>query len=88
MSTWVTALVVGRGPVPAHQGRAVQVDPFKPTLKAPGTKRLKLKHDKLVSSFAFIFNLRRYIPGCKVGRCRLTVSNPMFKAPMVSAISA
>jgi len=65
MSTWVTALVVGRGPVPAHQGRAVQVDPFKPTLKAPGTKRLKLKHDKLVSSFAFIFNLRRYIKAQK-----------------------
>jgi hypothetical protein len=23
----------------------VQVDPIKPTLKAPGTERLKLKHD-------------------------------------------
>ena len=31
-----------------------------PILKAPGTKRLKLKHDKLLSSFAFKFNLRRY----------------------------
>ena len=41
-------------------GRAVQVDPIKPTLKAPGTKRLKLKYDKLLSSFAFNFNLRRY----------------------------
>jgi hypothetical protein len=28
------------------QGRAVQVAPFKPTLKAPGTKRLKLKYDE------------------------------------------
>jgi hypothetical protein len=27
----------------ASQGRAVQVDPMRPTLKAPGTKRLKLK---------------------------------------------
>jgi hypothetical protein len=40
-------------------GRAVQVDPIKPTLKAPGTKRLKLKDDRLLSSFAFKFELRR-----------------------------
>ena len=26
-------------------GRAVQVDPIKPTLKTPGSKRLKLKYD-------------------------------------------
>ncbi len=43
-----------------QRGKAVQVDPIKPTLKAPGTKRLKLKYDKLLSSFAFDFNLRRY----------------------------
>jgi hypothetical protein len=29
-------------------GRAVQVDPIKPKLKAPGTKRLKLKCDNLL----------------------------------------
>jgi len=28
----------------------VHVDPIKPTLKAPGTQRLKLKHDKLLSN--------------------------------------
>ena len=39
----------------------MQVDPIKSTLKAPGTKRLKLKHDKPLSSFAFNFNLRCYI---------------------------
>ena len=38
----------------------MQVDPIKPTLKAPGTKRLELKYDELLSSFAFNFNLRRY----------------------------
>jgi len=38
----------------------VQVDPIKPTLKAPGTERLRLKCDDLVSCFAFNFNLRRY----------------------------
>ena len=42
------------------RGRAVQVDPNKPKLKAPGYKRLKLKLDKLLSSFAFNFNLRRH----------------------------
>ena len=30
-------------------------------LKAPGTKRLKLKCDTLLSSFALKFNLRRYM---------------------------
>ena len=66
----------------------MQVDPIKPTLKAPGTKPLKLKYGKLVSNFAFNFNLRRYIKALtqhpafdiknpnKVGRCRLTLSNP------------
>ena len=33
---------------------------MKPKLKPPGTKRLKLKHDVLLSTFAFKFNLRRY----------------------------
>jgi hypothetical protein len=41
-------------------GEAVQVDPIKPTSKAPGTKLLKLKYDELPSNFAFKFNLRRY----------------------------
>jgi len=39
----------------------VQLDPVKPTLKAPGTKHLKLKCDEPPSNFAFNFNLRRYI---------------------------
>ena len=46
--------------LPGALGRAVQVDPIKPTLNAPGTKRLKLKYVELLSSFAFNFNLRRY----------------------------
>ena len=45
----------------AVQGRAVQVDPGKPVLKAPGTMRLKLKYGRLLSSFAFMSNFRRYI---------------------------
>jgi hypothetical protein len=38
----------------------VQLDAIKPTLKAPGSMLLKLKHDKPLSNFAVTFNLRRY----------------------------
>jgi hypothetical protein len=38
----------------------VQIDPIKPTLKAAGTKRLKLKYDGPLSHLTFKFNLRRY----------------------------
>ena len=38
----------------------MQVDPIKPMLKAPGTKRLNLKHNELLSNAGFNFNLRRY----------------------------
>jgi hypothetical protein len=41
------------------KGRAVQVDPMKPKLKAPGSKRSKLIHDGPLLNFAFKFNLRR-----------------------------
>jgi hypothetical protein len=41
-------------------GGAVQVDPMKPMLKGPKAKRLKVKYYKLLSNFAFRFNLRRY----------------------------
>jgi len=43
-----------------RQGRAVQVEPIKPTLRAPGTKRLKLQYYEMLSRFPFKFNLRRY----------------------------
>jgi len=38
----------GAGGAGRVQGEAVQVDPIKPTLKAPGAKRLKLTWDELV----------------------------------------
>ena len=44
-------------------GQAVQVDPIKLSLKAPGIKLLKLKHDKPLSNLAVKFNLRRYTWG-------------------------
>ena len=63
----------------------MQVDPMKPTLKAPGIKLLEVKYDKPLSNFAFKFNLRRCIElfaltrdgftisQGKVGWCRLTL---------------
>ena len=38
----------------------MQVDPIKPTLKAPATSSLKLKYDELLSFLAFNFILRRH----------------------------
>jgi hypothetical protein len=49
------------------KGRAVQVDPMKPTLKPPRSKRLKLEHEKPLSSVAFNFNLRRYMKAVDIG---------------------
>jgi len=55
------AVLRSLGPRPAsHRGRAVQLDPIKPTSKVRGTKRLKLKYDRPLSRFALKFNLRRY----------------------------
>jgi len=53
-------------------GRAVQVDLIKPTLRAPGTKRLKLQYDGPLSSFAFKFNLRRYTTGAIMHVAKVT----------------
>ena len=41
----------------------MQIDPTELTLKPPGSKRLKLEDEKLLSNFAFNFNLRRHIKG-------------------------
>jgi hypothetical protein len=46
-------------PTDGGHGGAVQVDPIRPTLKAPETKRLNLSYDGPLSNFAFKFNLRR-----------------------------
>jgi hypothetical protein len=45
----------------------VQVDPMKPKLEAPGTKRLKLKCGLLLSNSTFSFNLRRYNKAAAAG---------------------
>ena len=45
---------------------AVQAEPVKPVLKAPGTKCLKPQYENLLSNFAFNFNLRCYTTGIDV----------------------
>jgi len=71
----------------------VQVDPMKPMLKPPGSKRLNLKCDTLLSTSAFNLNLRRYIERTqyshyKVERCKSTVPKPVLKAPSCTTVSA
>ena len=39
---------------------AMQVEPMKPALKAPGIELLKLEYGNPLSSFGFKSNLRRY----------------------------
>jgi len=50
----------GEGRVREARGRAAQVDPIKPELKALGANILTLKYDEVLSKFAFNFILRRY----------------------------
>jgi len=50
--------------IPLLTGRAVQVDPIKPTLKPPGTERFELNYEEQLSNFGFKYNLRRYILAC------------------------
>jgi len=53
---------------------------MKPVLKAPGTKRLKLKYDEPLSNFAFKCNLHRYIQEVmyNCGKCGFIVG-PIFQ---------
>jgi len=66
---------VGGDLVVRHHGRAVQVDPVKPTVKAPGIKLLKLKYGKLLSNLAVTFNFHHYTAG------RSAASPPTPRAP-------
>jgi hypothetical protein len=50
-------------PHTAAPGRAVQVDPTKPTLKVPGTERLKLNYEEMLANFGFKIQLAPLQPG-------------------------
>ena len=87
---------------PPVRGRAAQVDSIRTRVESAYgvcNQCLKLEYQKLLSTFAFNFNLRRYIVADEaalamadhmdaVGRCRVTVSKPVLKAPTVSALEA
>jgi hypothetical protein len=53
---------------------------MKPTLKALGTKRLKLKYDKSRSSSVVNFNLRRYNAAWKAKRRHVVMMGDVFGA--------
>jgi len=60
-------------------GRAVQVDPIKPTLKAPGTKRLQLRCGETGFKSWFKCNLRRYNSATSgAGNCDATTPANFF----------
>ena len=53
IACWTDVLGNIRQALSLGQGRAVQADPIKPTLKAPGPKRLKLEYEEALSNFVF-----------------------------------
>ena len=57
----------------------MQVEPIRSTLKAPGSERLKLECNDLLSSFAFKFSLRPYIAGLDD-----SVKNFLTSVPLVA----
>jgi len=72
-----------------QRGEAVQLDPIKHTLKAPGNKRLKLKHDELLSMFGFKFNLRPYyVVVCNDGHVAPFYENPLVGGDKNSMLGA
>ena len=68
------------------RGEAVQVDPITSTLKAPGTERLKLKYEELLTNYGFKFTLRRCIVAHE--SVRETVNFTCDARRAISAIAA
>ena len=67
----------------------MQVDPIKPTLKAPVSKRLKLYYNEPPSIFAFEFNLRRYTEVANLSREVLQLENKFtLDVPAATAAAA
>ena len=64
----------------------MHINPIKPTFNALGTKPLKLKHDELLSRFAFKLKLRRYTKeACwqyYVNRCRSNLHVVLAMSPV------
>ena len=69
------------------RGMAMQVDPMTPKSKPPGSKRLKLKCDEVLSSFSNNFNLRRYTAApqdgtfvCNIGDMLQVWTNGVYRS--------
>ena len=62
----------GGGSTEPGQCRAVQVGSIKTRVESAWFQRLKLKHDVLLSSFAFKFKLRRYTKELEEARAEMT----------------
>jgi hypothetical protein len=56
---------------------------MKPTLKVPGTKRLKLICDEPLSNFAFDFHLCRYTKETELGEMQLRLLENMVRAGII-----
>jgi hypothetical protein len=67
---------------------AVQVDPIKPTSKAHGTMRLKLKYGKLHSKFAFKIKLRCYTRVTMSSPLQSPFDSPAFQQSLGQAVAA
>ena len=87
---FVRQLEPGESPSQAlrHPGRMVQVDPIKPTFRATETKRLKLKHDEVLSSFAFNFQRTPVQPGAAAAATSNHRSSAPGASPTAAAASA
>ena len=72
----------------------MQVDPIKPTLKAPGIERLKPKYDGPLSNFASNFDLRHYTwaefaaESAERRRKMMTIYNNVMRRAMVQCFDA
>jgi len=60
---------------------------MKPMLKGPGATRLTVKCDKLLSSFAFNFNLRRYTKASGAAASEVGTSNHFFRCVAITLVS-
>ena len=62
----------------------MQVDPIKPTLKPPGTRRLKVHDDEPPSNVSFTTNLRRYTEEAAAGAYLHSSASPAQPKPFWS----
>jgi len=60
---------------------------MKPKLKPPGTKRLKLKYQELLSRFGFKYTLRRYAVVDRVTFDNANLTNANFFNAVITGVA-